>query len=80
MELGKYSTSWQSRSAAASPRRRGNSSWPSRPSARFLKNYEAQCGYTLFIRTPLRVKAHRGGGSLHTARQITRLQRNLNNR
>lgn len=48
--------------------------------SQFLKNYEAQCGYTLFLRTPQGLKPTREGELyIHTARQITRLQRNLNN-
>lgn len=48
--------------------------------SQFLKNYEAQCGYTLFLRTPQGLKPTREGELyIHTARQITRLQRSLNN-
>lgn len=48
--------------------------------SQFLKNYEAQCGYTLFFRTPQGLKpTHEGDLYIHTARQISRLQRNLNN-
>ena len=48
--------------------------------SQFLKNYETQCGYTLFIRTPQGLKPTREGDLyIHTAQQITRLQRNLNN-
>lgn len=48
--------------------------------SQFLKNYEAQCGYTLFLRTPYGLKPTREGELyIHTARQITKLQRSLNN-
>lgn len=48
--------------------------------SQFLKNYEAQCGCTLFLRTPQGLKPTREGELyIHTARQISRLQRNLNN-
>lgn len=48
--------------------------------SQFLKNYEAQCGYTLFLRTPQGLKPTcEGELYIHTARQITKLQRNLNN-
>lgn len=48
--------------------------------SQFLKNYETQCGYTLFLRTPYGLKPTREGELyIHTARQITRLQRSLNN-
>lgn len=48
--------------------------------SQFLKNYEASCGYTLFFRTPQGLKpTHEGDLYIHTARQIARLQRNLNN-
>ncbi len=48
--------------------------------SQFLKNYEAQSGYTLFIRTPQGLKPTREGALyIHTARQILRMQHNLNN-
>lgn len=48
--------------------------------SQFLKNYEVQCGYPLFIRTPRGlVPTKEGDLYIQTAKQITRLQRNLNN-
>ena len=48
--------------------------------SQFLKNYEAQSGYTLFIRTPQGLKPTcEGALYIHTARQIMRMQNNLNN-
>lgn len=48
--------------------------------SQFLKNYETQCGYPLFLRTPRGLMPTKEGELyIHTARQITRLQRNLNN-
>lgn len=48
--------------------------------SQFLKNYEIQCGYPLFIRTPRGlVPTKEGDLYIRTAKQITRLQRNLNN-